>query len=210
METFESIRARRSVRAYLDIPVEVEKIGNILEAGRLAPCAGNSQNTRFILVTDEKKREEIGALCLEQYWVGSAPLIIVVCSYVERARRLYQEEGERFAIMGASAAIENMLLAAQDQGLGSCWVGAYDSARLKALLEIPEDVLICAVLPIGYPDKVPSMPNKLNIEDITYSESWGNRISDIAAYMQWYGEHVQKAARKVKRLVSDFARRLQQ
>ncbi|OYT32378.1 hypothetical protein DRJ22_01620 [Candidatus Woesearchaeota archaeon] len=208
METLECIKSRRSVRKFLDIPVEAEKLSNILEAAQNAPCAGNLQEWKFILVTDKPARQKVAEACLEQYWISSAPLVIIACSDPSKPKKFYDEAGERFAIMDASAAVENMLLAVHDQGLASCWVSGFEEEMLRREFNIPDSVFIIAVLPIGYPDEKVPVPPKLTLENITFISSYGNRVKDIAAYMEWYGEHVQKVIKKGKELVKKFVKKL--
>ena len=210
MDTLECIATRRTIRKFQDIPVEFEKVGNILDAGRYAPSAGNLQNWKFILITDKNNRQEIAKACFEQYWVGHAPIIIIVCSEPTKTKRFYEKMGEKYSIQNGAAVIENMLLAVHAQGLGSCWIGAFEDEAIKRLLAIPDDVFIEGVLPVGYPDELVPMPQRFALEHCTYIESWGNRIKDLAAYMEWYGEHVQKAIQKGKEMIKEFARKLQQ
>ena len=210
MDTIECIATRRSIRKFLDIPVEFEKLGNILDAGRHAPSAGNLQDWKFILITDEKMRAEVAKACVEQFWIATAPIHIIVCTSPEKTKRFYGRQGEKYSIQNGAAVIQNMLLAAHAQELGSCWVGAFEDEALKRLLSIPDDVIIQGIIPIGYPDEKVPTPLRFTLENTTYIEGWGNRVKDIAAYMEWYGEHVQKAIKKGKELVKEFARRLQQ
>jgi len=209
METLDCIATRRSIRKFLDIPVEFEKLGNIIDAGRFAPSAGNLQDVKFILVTQKKTQQDIAKACVEQYWVGTAPIIIVVCNDPEKTKRFYQAQGEKYSTLNAGAAIQNMLLAVNNEGLASCWVSAFDESILRSVLNIPDGVLIQGILPIGYADEKVPMPVRLTIENVTYIGSWGNRIRDLAQYMEWYGEHVQKTIAKGKELVKEFARRIQ-
>jgi nitroreductase len=210
MDALECIATRRSIRKFLDIPVEFEKIGNVLDAGRYAPSAGNLQDWKFILITDEAMRQNIAKACVEQFWIGTAPVMIVVCTEPDKTKRFYGEHGEKYSIQNGAAVIQNMQLAAHSQGLGSCWVGAFEDEAIKRLLSIPDNVIVQAIVPLGYPDEKVPMPLRFTVENTTYIESWGNRIKDLAAYMEWYGEHVQKAIQKGKQLVKEFARRLQQ
>ena len=127
MEALECIYTRRSIRKYLSQHVEWEKVGNILEAGRVAPSAGNLQNWRFIVVMDRGKREKIAELCLGQHWMSSAPVHIIICSQPGTCKRFYGTRGEKlYCIQNCAAVAENMLLAAHAQGLGGCWVSAFD------------------------------------------------------------------------------------
>ncbi len=210
MDALECIATRRSVRKFLDIPVEFEKVGNVLDAGRFSPSAGNLQDWKFILVTNDKMRQEVAKACVEQYWLGTAPVIIIVCTEPDKTKRFYGGSGEKYSIQNGAAVVQNMLLAAHAEGLGSCWVGAFEDEAIKRLFSIPESVIVQAIVPLGYPDEKVPMPLRLTLENVTYIEAWGNRIKDLAAYYEWYGEHVQKAIQKGKEMVKGFARRLQQ
>ncbi len=210
MDALECIATRRSIRKFLDIPVEFEKVGNVLDAGRFAPSAGNLQDWKFILVTEEKMRQEVAKACVEQYWLATAPIIIIVCTEPERTKRFYGRSGEKYSIQNGAAVVQNMLLAAHAEGLGSCWIGAFEDEAIKRIFNIPDDVFVQAIVPLGYPDEKVPMPLRYTMENVTYIEGWGNRIKDLAAYYEWYGEHVQKAIKKGKELVKGFARRMQQ
>ena len=195
METLDCIESRRSIRKFLDIPVEFEKIGNILNAGRLAPSAGNVQDWKFVLVTEADLRKQLAEACMQQYWMEKAPVHIVVCSQPVKSERMYGKSGqELYSIQNASAAAQNMLLAAHDQGLGSCWIGAFQEAMVRRTLSMSEDARPLAIIPIGYPDEEPQVPNKLTVDNVTYIERWGNRIKDFAAYLGYYSQHVAHAA----------------
>ncbi|MHA2023662.1 MAG: nitroreductase family protein, partial [Candidatus Thorarchaeota archaeon] len=126
METFECIEKRRTVRKYLDTPVEWEKVGNILRAAQLAPSSGNVQDWRFVVVTDKTKRTALANAALKQNWMARAPVIIVVYSDSAATKRFYGLRGEKlYTIQNCAAAAENMTLAATDQGLASAWIGAF-------------------------------------------------------------------------------------
>lgn len=210
MDALECIATRRSIRRFLDIPVEFEKIGNVLDAGRYAPSAGNLQDWKFILITDEKMRKDVASACVEQFWVGTAPIIIIVCTEPDKTKRFYGHSGEKFSIQNGASVIQNMLLAAHAEGLGSCWIGAFEDEAIKRLLTVPDNVIIQAIIPLGYADEQPPMPLRFTMEDVVFVGSWGNKIKDLAAYMEWYGEHVQRAVQKGKEMVKEFARKLQQ
>jgi len=210
MDTLDCIDSRRSIRRFLDIPVEVEKIGNILDAGRFAPSSGNLQDWRFILLTERERVDKVAQACYEQYWIAQAQVVIVVAVQPARTEKYYAEHGEKFSLLNGGASVQNMLLAAHDQGLGACWVGAFEDEMLKRDLSVPDGVIIAGVIPIGYADEKVPTPPRLTLENVTFLGEWGNRVKDLAAFMEWYGEHVQKAVRKGKEFVKGVARRLQQ
>jgi len=209
MDILDCIATRRSIRRFADLPVEFEKIGNILNAARDAPSAGNLQDWKFILITEKDKINMISKACFEQFWIANAPLCITACVEPAKTKRYYGDKGDHFSIMNGSAAVQNMLLAIHNEGLASCWVGAFEEAMLRRELGIPEDIIIIAILPIGYPDEQVPKPTRFTLEDVTYIERWGNRVKDMAAYMETYSEHVQKAVKKGKQLIESVARRLQ-
>ena len=159
MEVFECINTRRSIRNYLDIPVEWDKVGTILEAGRLAPNSGNIQDYNFIVVQDEEKRKTIAEASLRQHWMSKAPVYIVVCADLKKSERFYGVRGNRlYSIQNCAAAIENMLLTANSLGLGACWVGAFDENVVSRVLGIPDYARPQAIITIGYSDEKPKTP----------------------------------------------------
>jgi nitroreductase len=199
MEVFECITTRRSVRKYLDVPVEWEKVGTVLEAGRAAPSAGNLQNWKFIVVLDKDLRHQIADAALQQSWMKDAPVHIIVCAEPKKAEQFYGLRGERlYTVQNCAAAIENMLLTAHSLNLGSCWVGAFDEEMLKRTLNIPDDVRPQAIITLGYPAEKTRAPVRYRIEDIVFLETWMNRIKDINAYFGYTSAKVQKAISKSK------------
>jgi nitroreductase len=147
MEVFEAIKIRRSIRAYQDRPVEEKKLQKILEAGRLSPSAVNRQPWSFIVISDPRMKEQM----LEAYnrsWFVKAPIIIVACAFPEQAWRRSDEE--EFWKIDVAIAFQSLILAATAEGLGTCWVGAFDERKVKLALGIPEKVRVVAMTPLGY------------------------------------------------------------
>ncbi len=204
METFECISTRRSIRRYLDIPVEWDKIGTILEAGRLAPSSGNIQDWNFIVVQDEDKRKAIAEASLRQHWMSKAPVYIVVCSDLKKSERVYGVRGNRlYSIQNSAAAIENMLLTAHSVGLGACWIGAFDENVVSRVLNIPDYARPQAIITIGYSDEKPKTPQRFPLTTVAFLEKYGNRIKDMAAVMHDYSvviltEKGKELAKKIK------------
>jgi len=206
MDVLECIKTRRSVRKFKDKPVPFELVGNVLDAGRLAPSAGNVQEWNFILITEFKARESIAMAACMQTWMSDAPVHIVVCSNPSKSERFYGDKGEKmYCIQNASAAVENMLLAAHAQGIGACWVGACDEDKIKNILGIPGNVRVMGIIPLGFADEEPLMPEKYPLTDVAFVEKWGNRIKDINAYMGYYHEHIRRAAEKGKEFMRKIA-----
>jgi nitroreductase len=205
METQECIESRRSCRLYLDIPVEFEKLGNILNAGRVAPSAGNLQDWRFVLVTEEGMRKQLAEASMKQYWMEKAPVHIVVCSLPESDERMYGKRGmELYTLQNCAAAAMAMLLSAHDQGLGSCWVGAFEEGMVRRALQMPDNAKPVAIITIGYPDEEPARTPKFAIDNVTFVERWGSRIKDFAAFVGYYSSHVAKTTAYAQEAIGRF------
>ena len=197
MDVFEAIRTRRSVHKYADKPVDWDKVVTILEAGKFAPNAGNLSNFKFITIRDEDARKKIANACLQQHWMAQAPVHIAIVSEPEKSRRFYGVRGERFyTIQDCAAAIENMLLTAHSLGLGSCWVGAFQEEKLRELLQLPESIMIHAVIVIGYAAEKPVMPPKYRIEHYVFLEKWGQKKNIPFSSMGWWSVRTEKAVRE--------------
>jgi len=144
----QTINKRRSVRSYLDKEVEEEKLLAVLEAGRLAPSARNRQEWHFYVLTNKELKEKLMALSRDQEMIVQAPICIVVT-----ATDQYMMGCNIPAyVVDPTLALGYMLLEAQEQGLGTCWIGSYDQEKIKELLNIPESETVIGFTPLGYPD----------------------------------------------------------
>jgi nitroreductase len=175
------IKKRRSIRDYEDKDIPYEDIHEILEAARWAPSTRNLQNWYFIIIKDKEKIEKIAEIA-DQSFIKKAPVIIVVCSNDKIIESIYGEKGKMFAIQNVAAAIENILLAATEKEIGSCWIGWFDEKRLKELLEVPEDINIHAIITLGYPKHIPEAPKRKSLSEIVFYEKWGNKIYRPSLY----------------------------
>ena len=187
MDSIKVIKERRSIRRYLDKEIKLEIVFEILEAGSYAPSSGNVQNWRFLVVKDKKKRDEIADACLGQTWMNQAPVHIVVCGDNKAVSSMYKKKGEKYIVQNCAAAIQNILLAAYDKGLGSCWVGVFNEDKLRTLLGIPENISIEAVIPLGYPAYKPIAEDKKHrrrhrIEFLTFFERYNERELDFSLW----------------------------
>ena len=142
MDVFEAIQKRRSVRAYKSTPIPEEKLMKILEAGRLAPSASNIQPWHFIVVKDPEKRKKLAKSKWARF-LAEAPVVIVGCGN--------QKASPKWFMVDVAIAMQNMVLAATGEGLGTCWVGSFNEKEVKELLKIPENYRVIALLAVGYP-----------------------------------------------------------
>ena len=152
MDVFEAVQARKSIRAYQDTPVPREKLERILEAGRLAPSARNTEPWHFIAVIDHKKRRRL-ASGLYAKFIAEAPLAIVVLGDKKASSDWYAVD--------ASLALENMVLAAVNEGFGTCIVGSFNEEDVKKLLKVPENFEVIALIAVGYPKEKIDLTGKL-------------------------------------------------
>lgn len=209
MDVLEAIKTRRSIRKFLDMPIEFEKLDKILQAGAAAPSAGNLQNWKFIVVADKENREKLADAAFQQFWMTTAPVFIVVCAEIEKTKQYYGIRGERlYGIQNCAAAVMNMLNVAWAEGIGSCWVSAFDEDMIKRTLNIPDPVRPQAIIPLGYPDEKPPSPPKKTVETCSYVEEWNRRITDIPKMLRWYYPRTQKAVGKGKELLSKIAEKV--
>jgi nitroreductase len=152
MEFYEVLRTRRSIRSYKDHPVPQEALERVLEATRIAPSGSNKQPWKFYMVTDAAKRRRVAEACGGQTWIAEAPLVVVaVGRKIPFNRGGYM--GEMGFIMDVSIAFTHLVLAARAEGLGTCWIGDFDNAKVRGVLGLPVDQYVVAVTPLGYPDK---------------------------------------------------------
>jgi nitroreductase len=170
MEYYDAVRSRFSVRAFRDTAVEPEKITRILDAARLAPSAKNMQESRYVVVTDPRKRAQLAEAAYGQQFVAQAPVVIVCCSISDRST---MKCGHARYTIDAGIAIEHMALAAVAEGLGSCWIGSFSPEKTREILGIPEEVEVVELLPIGYPAaNAKPVRGRKALDQLVCYESW--------------------------------------
>jgi nitroreductase len=169
MDVMDAIRSRRSIRSYQDKPVEDEKLRAVLEAGRLAPSARNLQEWRFVVVRDKALREKLAVAANGQTFVGEAPVVIVACAVTDGHR---MSCGEQCYPIDVAIALDHISLKAVEEGLGTCWIGAFDPDKVRKLLGIPDSVRVVELMPLGYPVSEPSSRPRLDLDEIVMHDAW--------------------------------------
>jgi nitroreductase len=164
METFDAIRTVLAVRRFKDTPIPEPIVRQIVEAGRLTASGGNSQPWHFIVVRDKETLRRLGQLARTGPYIAQAPLAIVVAM-----------DRSPLADSNGSRAIQDMILAAWSQGVGSNWVGFNNLPDVNPLLGIPEEVSVLAILPFGYPAEAVGKGQKQRkpLGEVAYDERWG-------------------------------------
>jgi nitroreductase len=163
MEVMTAVKTRRSIRKFKPVPVPEAQLRQVLEAGRIAPSAGNRQPWKFVVVRDAATRKELVSACRNQAFVGEAGAIIVACA---------PDESLRWHMVDIGIAVDHMTLAAHELGLGSCWIGAFDPDQVKGILGIPAEVKVVCVLPVGVPDMEGVPKPRKDFDEVFVMERW--------------------------------------
>ncbi len=169
MDLMEAIRARESVREYLDKPVEEEKLLRVLEAGRLAPSAVNEQEWRYVVVRDRDLRQKLMEAARGQKFVGQAPVVLACCA--ESDGRVMTCGQEAYPI-DVAISIDHITLAAVAEGLGTCWIGSFYEDKVKEILGIPEHIRVVQLLTLGYPKTLRKTKSRRRLEEIVKYDRW--------------------------------------
>lgn len=180
MDVLEAIQKRRSIRAYLDKMVSEDKIEKILEAARLAPSAGNIEPWHFIVVTDAEKRKALSKGIFARF-ISEAPVVIVACGDKKASADWYAVD--------TSLAVENMILTATSEGLGTCCVGSFNERDVASLLRIPETLEVLLLITVGYVREKFDMTGKISnfvrkrksLKNIVSIEEYGKSYSKRVA-----------------------------
>lgn len=165
------IEKRQSVRSFkLTKKPDWRDIIEAIEAANQAPLAGNMSCLRFIFVDDAEKIKEL-AEASQQSFVGEVSYIVVVCSDNKNLEKAYDERGLKYAREEAGAGIENFLLKITDLGLASCWVGAFVDTQVRQILNIPDNIEVVALLPVGY-GKSLKKRRKPDLSHVLFFNKW--------------------------------------
>lgn len=172
MEVFEAIKTRRSIRAFTNEEVSEEEVRKLIDAARQAPSAGNIQPWEFVIVRDPRRKHRLTAAALNQTFIEEAPVVIVVCANEAQSGWGYGARGATlYCLQDTAAATQNILLAACDLGLGTCWVGAFYEEKVRKVVNVPRGVRPVAIVPVGHPAEKPSPRPRRSITEIIHYET---------------------------------------
>lgn len=163
MDYYEVIRKRRSIRAYENRDVEEDKLKRILEAARIAPSATNAQPWRFIVIRKKQVKEKLKA-AYARPWFWTAPVVICACGITSEAWR--RSDGKTYLDVDVAIAMDHLILAATAEGLGTCWIGAFDPAEVKRILNLAPEIEPLALTPIGYAAESPEPRSRKPWEEV--------------------------------------------
>jgi len=177
MDFEQVIRTRRSIRSYSgkDIPDLV--LRKILDAARIAPSGNNKQPWYFIVVKDADKKKKIAEYSCNQNFIAEAPVVIVCCGKkYPNSSEIY---GDNCYLVDVTIAIDHLILAARNEGIGSCWIGALHPGPIKNLLNVPENIDVLMVVPLGYPEtsSFEEVSFRKSIDEIVFNEEYSKKFT---------------------------------
>ena len=180
MNAKDCIRERRSIRKFKPQPIDHALLSEIVETASYAPSWKHTQIARYIAVEGELK-DKIAAECTSAYpkngeIIAKAPMLIAVTfikgrSGFERDGSFSTSKGSDWQVFDAGIAAQTFCLAAFDKGIGSVIMGIFDEAKAASLLNLPEDRILAALVPVGYPDEEPAAPRRKPVEDLLSFQS---------------------------------------
>lgn len=167
MSFIELASKRTCCRGYQSKPVHNELILRLLKAAQAAPSAGNIQPWHFYVVTDGALIKSMYKPVYSSEWTAAAPVLIAVCADAKSSGQRYGSRGEDlYCLQDTAAAVQNILLCAEDLGLGACWIGAFNENNCISALNLPVNHRPVALIPIGYPADNPQKPRRKPMSEI--------------------------------------------
>jgi len=178
MDLDKVIQNRKSVRYYSEKKPKWQDILECIDAARYAPTAGNLFPMRFILVSDKEKIQKL-ADASQQPFIATAPYVVVACTDPKLILNAYPDFVDKFCRQGAGAAIQNFLLKAEEKKLKTCWIGYFVDYLIRNTLNIPDNIAIEAIFPIGLESKkvgtTEKIKRKIDLDRILFFDKWKNR-----------------------------------
>jgi len=171
MSVLKVIKERRSVRRYRGDPIPEDVLLRVLEAARYSPSGKNLQPWKFILVKDKALKQNLAEASVGQYFIAEAPVVVVACGFPDDC---YSRMGNYMKSwpVDVAIAVEHLILQAQEEGLGTCWIGAFEESEVKSILNVPPSVKVLALTPLGYPDEVPVSRGRKSLDEIISYDSF--------------------------------------
>ncbi len=176
MDFLECVKGRRSIRKYKPDAVSDETLSGIISAASFAPSWKNTQTTRYIIIRDKSKINELAEHCVMNFepnmvTIMNAPAIILVTTITsrsgfERDGSFSTGKGTHWESFDAGIATQTLCLTAYNEGLGSVIMGIFDETEVAKIVAIPEGQKLSAMVAIGYPQEEPVMPKRKEVQEL--------------------------------------------
>src|ERR671912_911496 len=176
MDFEDVIGKRKMVRKYKqNRPLSDKIITKLIRNAHRAPSAGHTQVQEFIIVKDPLIKKKLRIAAVDQEYVEDAPLLIIVCSNTSRSVGRYGIRGREFySIIDGAFASMLVLLTAVNEGIGACFVGAFDDTKVSKILGLPEYVKPIGIITLGYSSESPERLERIDIDRLVHYEKYGN------------------------------------
>src|SRR5512143_3997773 len=158
MDILKAVKERRSIRDFQKKGIPQEIVNKFMDALIWAPSAGNLQSRKFYFIKDAYLKSEIASAALNQAFIREAPLVIMGCTDSKISSRYGDRGVTLYTIQDVAVSILGMMLVAHENGLGTVWVGAFREGDVVKILNTPRTLRPVAIIPVGYPSKIPSPP----------------------------------------------------
>ncbi len=165
VDVMEAVRGRRSIRKFQDREISRRETERLIEALIWAPSAGNLQSRKFYFVTDAETKDSLCKAALNQTFITKAPLVVVGCADHRIVNKYGLRGVELYSVQDVACSIMCMMLAAHEIGLGTVWVGAFHEEQAAEALGLPDHLRPVAIVPVGWPEKVPPAPQRVKPEE---------------------------------------------
>lgn len=174
MEFYDVIKTRRSIRNYSERDIPPDVLKRVLDAARIAPSANNRQPWSFVIIKDPEKKKKIAEASYGQSFIAKAPVVVVCCA--QRYPNSYEPWKDNCYLADVMIAIDHLILAARNESLGTCWIGAIHDKQVKKIFNIPDEIDVVMAVSIGYPPSDSAFTDtcsRKSLEEICFSEEYG-------------------------------------
>ena len=173
MEIPKAILDRKSIRAFSHKELSKEELETLIRAGCQAPSAGNLQPWAFVVVKNTEIKQKLVEATRGQSFIADASVVIVVCADPARSAPRYSDRGTSlYCLQDTAAAVENILITATHNGLGTCWIGAFDEGLATKALGLPSGMRPVAIIPVGYSSQTPTPRPRRSLEEVLHWDRW--------------------------------------
>lgn len=158
MNFYDVINERTSIKSFKNTPIEKDKLNRVIESAMMSPSWKNNSSYRFILVDNEGEKAILANSVMNSIdspanGLVEAPLIAVVIAQPDESGEIGSKD---YYLVDSAIAMEHFILAATNEGYGTCWIASFDESRVKELLNIPEAFRVVAMTPVGVPAENPN------------------------------------------------------